>query len=90
MVVVEINSTASASMILWKEPASWSAWQCVTIIFSINQEGTPYYHSTLDEYGGGSIITPLWLIQRIKPVVEPLQSKPCEFPKTVIPKAGGL
>ena len=39
--------------------------------------------------GGGSSMIPLPLIQIIYPEVDPLGSKPCEFPRVVTPKYGG-
>ena len=57
---------------------------------SIKCAGIPASFKIIDEKGGGSTITPLPLIQKTYPEVVPLGSNPCELPKTVIPRLGGV
>ena len=80
------NSIYAASIILWKAPESWSAWQWVMIIFSIKFGGIPLFLKAFEENGGGSIMIPLLFIHRMKPLVQPPASNPWEEPKNVIPK----
>ena len=78
----------------WKQPlqalhASWSAWQWVRIILSINFGLTFESSSHSVVLTGGSIMIPLWFSQMIKPEVFSCGSKPWLGPRQVTPKSGG-
>jgi hypothetical protein len=65
-----INSTGLDSINLCRVPASWSAWQWVSINLSTKQAGIPAFYNRDPVKGGGSIIIPLPSIHIIKPEVD--------------------
>lgn len=54
--LVEITLTCPSSKIFWNVPASWSAWQCVTITPAM-RDGLQSQGRGVSAYGGGGRTT---------------------------------
>src|SRR5690606_6672306 len=89
MVGVAKTIVLSCCMIFWNVPASWSAWQWVSMTVDTDLGGIHIISSNGPLFGGGSTMKPCPPTHTTNPVVDAFGSNPWLVPRNVTPNAGG-